>query len=373
LRNSLLRLILPPREKLLKVIRISRAAESKYNRETRDLAPVINWALTQQVLNMDESNATKEVYKHAINLSAFSPLVRRAYAIYQISLCKPPVAASREKALKQLENAFFMDERIFKFETALGFYEYACILRPREPYAFLNLALVDCLVFKNYKRGERVLRRALALSPFDARVVECWNYLTVHFPQGDGEAQLLHYPPSRVDRASTKAGGPQGKKRKIHGYIVTEDSQWAGWVFVDEEDNPDISPVKRANKLSKKKKEQIEKERQKKMEGKMKDQKFSEWAAVTEALKVCRPLPFLLSAGPRPLTFLSFPVRFFCVPGELLLLVQPCGRRAAGGAPGLQVLLRGPQAAQRVPRDQGRPRAVLRPAHKPALPVPPPH
>ena len=49
LRNSLLRLILPPREKLLKVIRISRAAEGKYDRETRDLAPVINWALTKQV------------------------------------------------------------------------------------------------------------------------------------------------------------------------------------------------------------------------------------------------------------------------------------------------------------------------------------
>lgn len=107
-----------------------------------------------------------------------------------------------------------------------------------------------------------------------------------NFPQGDGDAQLLHYPPSRVERTSTKAGGPQGKKRKIHGYVVTEDAQWAGWVFIDEDDNPDISPVKRASKLSKKKKEQVEKERQKKMEGKMKDQKFSDWAAVTEALKV---------------------------------------------------------------------------------------
>ena len=131
------------------------------------------------MLNHDESSAVKEVYKHAIDLSAFSPLVRRAYAIFQISMCKPPVAATREKALKQLENSFFMDESIFKFETAVGFYEYACVLRPREHRAYLNLALVDCLVFKNYTRGERVLRRAIALAPFDARVVECWNYLKV--------------------------------------------------------------------------------------------------------------------------------------------------------------------------------------------------
>ena len=278
MRNSLLRVVLPSRELVAKVIKLTKKAESSYNKETRDLAPVINWAITKQALHMDEAGC-KDIYKHAIELSAFSPLVRRAYAIFQISMCKAPIAAVRDRALKQLDNASYMDATVSKFQTALAFYEYACVLRPRCHRAHLNLALVDILIFNNNSRGERVLRRAIAYAPFDHRVMENWSYLKERFP----EQQMLYYPSSRVEMTHTgKAEDKGGKKRSMYGYVVTENIHWAGWVYVDENDNPDINPVKKAAKMSKKKREKLEKE----MKEKMKDDKFKDWAAVTEALKI---------------------------------------------------------------------------------------
>jgi hypothetical protein len=88
-----------------------------------------------------------------------------------------------------------IDELITKFETALSIYQYACIRNPKDHRALLNLALVDILIYQNHKRGEILMRRAVAHSPFQQRVLDIWSYVKDRFP----DRQLLYYPKSRLE------------------------------------------------------------------------------------------------------------------------------------------------------------------------------
>jgi hypothetical protein len=36
-----------------------------------------------------------------------------------------------------------------------------------------------------------------------------------------------------------------GKKRELHGFMIIESINWAGWCYCSEEDNPDLNPIKR--------------------------------------------------------------------------------------------------------------------------------
>lgn len=219
------------------------------------LGPVINLAMSMQILDLEESRC-EGVYKQALDLSGSSPLVCRAYAIFLISTCKAPVQRSRERALQHIAASTIIDERCTKFETALCMYEYACVLHPRDYRPFLNLALVDILIYRNMKRGEKMLRRALAFDPFNPRVMALWGYLESKF----SDSKCLGYPLSRIAMAasgSVGVGGDNfeikelhigGKMRLLHGFLVVDNVGWAGWCYCSDQSNPHLIPNNKNNK-----------------------------------------------------------------------------------------------------------------------------
>ena len=70
-----------------------------------------------------------------------------------------------------------------------------------------------------------MLRRAVALSPFDQHIMSNWKQLRDEFP----EKKFVYRPRARQMKITD--GG--GKKRRIHGLAVIENLEWAGWVFVE--------------------------------------------------------------------------------------------------------------------------------------------
>ena len=310
-RNALLRVVYLPLPRLKKVVTIHRDHVAHYEvlgPLTKQLGTVINHAMAMQVINLDEIHCT-DVYKHALELSGSSPLVCRAYAIHLISTCKAPIAVSRERALKQLTNSLRIDEHMQKFETALTLYEYACIRHPTDYRALLNLALVDILVYKNVHRGEKLLRRAIAANPFQERVLEIWTYLKDSFP----DRNLLHYPQSRIELITNKSVELGGKRRELHGWIVTESPNWAGWCYCSEQDNPHLNPLKRIPQKGKAKVKTLENKQKKDDKSAAvnpKDGKFTDWAQLSQALKTNYSIWYNPATGAQQTEEPSFAVEF---------------------------------------------------------------
>ena len=295
-RNALLRVVRLSVAQLKKVVTIHHESLMRYDvlgLLTTQLGTVINHAMSQQVIDLNELNCDA-IYKHALELSGSSPLVCRAYAIFLISTCKAPVNLSRERSLKQLANSKRIDDQIAKFETALSIYEYACIRNPKDYRTLINLALVDILIYENNVRGEKLMRRAVAAYPFQERVADIWDYLKDSFP----DKQFLYYPKSRTEMIQTGGGGGGdgvgdvggnmggnvgGKKRELHGWIVTENPNWAGWCYCSEQDNPHLNPLKRNAQKGKIKPKTVNNTIKKDENNGA--PKFTDWAQLSQALK----------------------------------------------------------------------------------------
>lgn len=86
------------------------------------------------------------------------------------------------------------------------------------------------------------MRRAVAVAPLHERVLEIWTYVKDKFPDS---RNLLYYPMTKIEMMSTLVGG---KKRELHGFIISENINWAGWCYCSEDDNPDLNPIKRNRK-----------------------------------------------------------------------------------------------------------------------------
>lgn len=77
--------------------------------------------------------------------------------------------------------------------------------------------------------GERLLRRALSIAPFEPRVIETWTFLKDRFV----DAQRGYVPVARIEGYdSVKAG----KRRMVHGRLAAENPAWAGWVYVEDDE-----------------------------------------------------------------------------------------------------------------------------------------
>ena len=225
-RNHLLKLIQIPQDILKTVVPLVKSAADIYERNNRSLRAVINHALVTHIVNFDELNG-KRLYVDSLDLSEASPLVTRAFAMYLLCSCEPPLQLAREKALRWLADAKRRDSSHKKFTTAYNIYRFSLLNKPKHVQAMLNLALAELLIYGNKMRSEKLMRRALAADPFNTRVIEMWNYVKEQFP----ERQLMYYPASR-DVISTKHGG---KKRLIHARPCMEDPAWAGWCYVTED------------------------------------------------------------------------------------------------------------------------------------------
>jgi len=230
-RNHLLKVILMPRDQFSKAAKIYMSASKQYhqyeNGETRRLAHVINYALVLHVADLDEVGA-KEIYREAVDLSEANPLVTRAYAFFLMATCEPPIALNRERAQILLGDADRRDPEIAKFQLAYSMYQFAVLRQPYNPKTLINLALVQCVLYNKNFTGEKLLRRALAIAPFEGRVMEIWKFLKDRFP----ERHIMYNPLSRIHKL-TKGGN--NKKRIVHGRQAFDNNQWAGWCFIEDD------------------------------------------------------------------------------------------------------------------------------------------
>lgn len=226
-RNHLVKLIMMPKEKFLRSANFYRNAKNDYDKNPKRLACCINYALVTHVIIGNEVEA-KKLYVEALELSESNPLITRAFALFLIVTCEAPILRVREKAEKWIREAARRDESNTKFDSALALYQFGLLRKPKDVKALTNLALVYILIYDDNAKGEKLLRRALSIAPFDERVIEIWKYLKDRFE----ERQLVYNPQARIDKVNTNKGG---KKRTIHGRVATEDPAWAGWVYIEED------------------------------------------------------------------------------------------------------------------------------------------
>lgn len=239
-RQYLLKVIRMPKDHFIKAAGIYMTAEQLYETsynplmERRKLSHVINYAIVLHVLECKEAEA-KEVYREAVELSESNPLVTRCYAFFLISTCEPPMLLNRDRALLLLGDAKRKDDDHSRFTIAHYLFELAVLRQPTNYVTLVNLALVNCLIYNNNYKAEKLLRRALAVAPFEERVMEIWKWLKDRFP----ERVLLYNPMSRINRMKAsvdEAVKKAGKELKIiHGRPVVENDQWAGWVYVPDD------------------------------------------------------------------------------------------------------------------------------------------
>jgi hypothetical protein len=226
-RNFLLKAIRMPLAHFVKAGKIFRTAETQYHSQFKRLAAVINFAMVEHVINLDEEHA-KKLYAEAVELSEANPLVTRAYGFFMLGTCEAPIKLNRERANLLFNDARRKDEYHDKFKVAYYLFQFACLRYPTDPRTLVNLAIVQCILYGNNYSAEKLLRRALAIAPFEERVMEMWNYLKDRFP----ERQLIYNPASRVQKADIPK---DGKQRIIHGRPVKENPRWAGWVYVEKD------------------------------------------------------------------------------------------------------------------------------------------
>lgn len=227
MRNFLLKAIRMPVEHFVKAGKIVRTAEAQYKSQFKRLAAVINYALVEHAVNLNEEHA-KQLYAQAVELSEANPLVTRAYGFFMLGTCEAPVRLNRDRANMLFSDARRKDEHHDKFTVAYYLFQFACLRYPNDPRTLVNLAIVQCILYGNNYSAERLLRRALAIAPFEERVMEMWNYLKDRFP----ERHLVYNPTSRVQKADIPR---DGKQRVIHGRPVKENPRWAGWVYVEKD------------------------------------------------------------------------------------------------------------------------------------------
>lgn len=226
IRNWLIKPYRLPKEVFAKSVNFEMTAEELYNYQPKRLAYVLNFALVMFCVKLDYVRA-KRLLEEALVLADTNPLTVRIIAILLLSTVESPSKVTRERALELLRDGARRDKTASKFDLAYNvFFRYGCYRNPRNARAFLNLGLVHFYIYQDNDAAEVVLRRAVALAPFDQHVMANWKQLRDEFP----EKKFIYRPRARQLKISADAGA---KKRRIHGLAVIENLEWAGWVYVE--------------------------------------------------------------------------------------------------------------------------------------------
>jgi hypothetical protein len=200
-RKFLLGPIAMPLEHFVRAGNILKNAQSQYtqyhsnpSKGGKRLSAVINWAMVQAVVNLDEVGG-KKLYAEAVDLSEANPLVTRAYAFFMLSTAEAPIKLNRERVNILLTDASIKDPTNIKFAVAYFLYQFGAIAHPKDYRALINLAVVQvfiyiysyiysymiyysyihtftysyihtfaqCILYGNLTNSEKLLRRALSI------------------------------------------------------------------------------------------------------------------------------------------------------------------------------------------------------------------
>jgi tetratricopeptide (TPR) repeat protein len=213
-------------EAFTRAVKFEQTAEVAYRTQKKKLSTVINFALVTHAINLN-MEAARNLYDEAMGLSDTNPLVLRSYALFKICFMEAPIEPNYERALVLLKDSKVRDPQALQFMTAYEIvFKYSCYRNPNNCMSYLNLGLAAYYVLRDFTTAEKCVRRAVAMSPFDERVVYYWKMLRDKFP----DKLLAIQPRSRVEQNNTKA---TGKKRNIDGKNYVETPEWAGWLYYE--------------------------------------------------------------------------------------------------------------------------------------------
>jgi hypothetical protein len=211
---------------LRKCVEIVRTAKSKYDSDSSKLINIVNYGLFAFAVKKDD-RLSRQILGAALELADSNPSISRLYAIYIMSICEAPIVSSRERALGMIREAHLRDSDGKKFLLMRQCFKLSCLMKPQDPIGILNLALVEYYVYDNKKDAETLIRRAVAISAFDERVVENWKPMKDSFE----EKTMLYRPKNQIEKLKASTAGKGNKRIVVHGRDCRFDSSWAGWVY----------------------------------------------------------------------------------------------------------------------------------------------
>ncbi len=208
-------MILPPAitfKDVVKIVAMIKDTETKYQQNPGKLTNIVNFALLCQCIRFDIGQA-RRLYKDAIIKSSHHPVITRAYGIFMLATCKPPLSQTFEAACKLFQQADTIDPNLHKFQLAKeNFFNWAVLMNPSHSIVLLNYALLHQCILRDYYRAEKIYRRALAQDPSNELVVQNYKlFEDQRYPGG-------YYAGSGVPLSISK-----------RSQVLQEEKDWGEW------------------------------------------------------------------------------------------------------------------------------------------------
>lgn len=170
---------------LVTALKFQVKAEVEYERDPTKLSAIVNYAMLIFTRDHDLVG-TKPLLIKALEAAPNNPLILRIVGLYELAACEYPRPQKFEEALTRIEFANSIDKEFLKFMTAFNaFFYWSIVANPNSAKGFLNYALVQQCVFKDYDKAQKFYRKALDLDPNDLNIVQNYNdFLENRLPAG---------------------------------------------------------------------------------------------------------------------------------------------------------------------------------------------
>jgi Tfp pilus assembly protein PilF len=214
-RDRQTKLIMPSSMSFLetaKIVKMIKDTETKYQQCPSKLSNIVNFALLCQCIRFDIDEARTH-YRDATKKSSCHPVVARAYGIFILSTCTPPLTQSFDKACQLFKQAETKDPDQRMFETTKQFFfSWSLIVNPNHSLALLNYALLHQCILGEYYRAEMIYRRALSIDPTNECLVHNYKlFEDQRYPGG-------YYADSGVPNTIVK-----------RSKMIEDDPSWGEW------------------------------------------------------------------------------------------------------------------------------------------------
>jgi Tfp pilus assembly protein PilF len=190
-------------------VSFQRSAKASYEKNPAKLASVVNYALLVHTREHDYKLA-RELYARALDLAPSSPLVLNAVAIFELVANAYPRRDTFDKAMKRFDEARRNDHTGDKFKPAvLCFFFFAVVSMPYTAHSWLNMAVLESCITKDFDKAERYYRKALEMGPHDQAVIDNYDdFLEQRLPGG------------------RFSGGGPGMAAAKRAYVLAQEGEW---------------------------------------------------------------------------------------------------------------------------------------------------
>ncbi len=199
---------------IVKALLFTRDVELKYKAQPEKLSNKVNFALLNHLLKLD-LKTSKALYKDAIAVSPCHPVIARAYGIFILANCEPPVMQTFEKSCRLFREAHAADPGAKLFQSAReSFFYWSVVMHPDDSFALLNYALLHQCVLGEFYRAEKIYRRALGKDPHNRKIAENFNlFIEQRYPGGYYAGNGV--PAIAIQRSEVKETRPEWGEWKV--------------------------------------------------------------------------------------------------------------------------------------------------------------